>query len=168
MKSPRERSTAWRAARGLGEQRVADYVSRILEAIAWEGWNPIKDHPEEMADQQQEDLLARVAADPTALTAPDDAALWLRNEMICRGGPPHAHADRLSRAMKSGAIRGSNKRSEIIQAVADYVRLNKRWPSRHEILVPGSSQRLKDAVFQELGDVFEIELDGRVKWVDSQ
>ena len=164
MKPRRERSTAWKAARGLDQQPVADYVSRVLEAMAWEGWNPMVGHPEEMSDQQQEDLLAKVAADQS----PDDASIWIKNEMILRPLNPAGHADRLSRAMKTGTVRTRRIRSEVLQAVADFVKNTKAWPSRADISLPGVSARSRDLVFEEIAKAFEIELDGRVQWVDPQ
>ena len=164
MKPRRERSAAWKAARGLDQQPVADYVSRALESMAWEGWNPMVGHPEEMSDQQQEDLLAKVAADQS----PDDASIWIKNEMILRPLNPAGHADRLSRAMKSGTVRTRRIRSEVLQAVADFVKENRAWPLRSEVSLANVSAKSKDLVFAEISKVFEIELDGRVRWVDPQ
>jgi hypothetical protein len=164
MSRRKARSTAWRAARSIDQPACAAYVSRVLEAMAWEGWNPMVGHPKEMANQQQEDLLAKIAAD----LSPDDAALWIKNEMTLRPLNPAGHADRLSRAMKSGTVRTGRIRSEVLQAVADFVKENRAWPLRSEISLANVSAKSKDLVFAEIAKAFEIELDGRVRWVDPQ
>jgi hypothetical protein len=88
--------------------------------------------------------------------------------MILRPLNPAGHADRLSRAMKSGTVRTRRIRSEVLQAVADFVKENRAWPLRSEVSLANVSAKSKDLVFAEISKVFEIELDGRVRWVDPQ
>ena len=116
-------------------------------------------------DARQEHELAWIAENPDHPDNHTCAAAWLKVQMDRGMIDP---AGRLSRAIKTGKVRSDPKVFAVFMAVAAFIRQHRRWPKRSEIVIAGVSERTRDNVFKEIGEMFNVELDGRVRWVNPQ